>query len=100
MKVERIAKLSDLINCGDYVDENEDVLLCVDLSIVNKHGDNNKSEFESFWNAMVHVVDMDGTGDQICQHTKSGNLETTTNFSYAPSTNSIYQLIKTTAELV
>ena len=29
MEVEQISEISDLINCGDYVDENENVFLCV-----------------------------------------------------------------------
>ena len=36
MEVEQIDELSDLINFGDCVYDNEDVLLGVDLRIVNE----------------------------------------------------------------
>ena len=36
MKAERISELSDLINYGNSVDDNEDVLICVDSRIINK----------------------------------------------------------------
>ena len=35
MEVEQIAELSDLINFGDCIYVNEEVLLCIDLRIVN-----------------------------------------------------------------
>ena len=95
MGVERISELSVLINCGDYVDENEYILLCVELLIVNNLGNTDKSEYP-FWNAMVHVVDMDGAGAHVRRHTKRGNLDITTNISYDPPIKSIAQLIKLT----
>ena len=49
---------------------------------------------------MVCVVDMDGDGAHVHRHTKGGNLYTKTNISYAPSINSISQMIKATVELL
>ena len=49
---------------------------------------------------MLRVVDMEGAGAHICRHTKGGDLETKIDISYAPSINSIDQLIKATVELI
>ena len=48
MDVEQIAELSNLINCGYYVDDNEDVLIYFDSRIVNKWGNTDQLEFDHF----------------------------------------------------
>ena len=49
---------------------------------------------------MLCVVGIDGAGDQVFRHTKGGNLETTTNISYASLINFISQIIKSNVELL
>jgi len=95
---ERIAELSDLINCGDYVHDDEDVLLCVDSRVVNKRGNTDSSKFDSFWITMERVIDMDGAGAHVRLHARGGDLESTINVTYAPGINSIPQLIAATVE--
>ena len=81
MEVEQIAELSDLINFGYYVDDNEDVLLWVDSRIFNKWRNTYQSGFDTFWGAMVSVVYMDGSSPQVFRKIKGINHETTMNIS-------------------
>ena len=91
--MELIAELSYLMNCDDYVYDNEDVLICVESRIFNKKGNTDQSEFDTFWNAMVCVVDMYSSGAHVLRHTEGGNLETKINISYVPSINSSKPLL-------
>ena len=66
----------------------------------HNRGNTDQLEFEPLWNAMVHVVEMDGDGTHILRQTEGGDLETTTNIFYTPPINPITQFIKNTVELL
>ena len=91
MEVKTISEISYVINCGNYVDYNEDILIYVELRIFNKRVITGQLDFEPFWNSMVCVMEMYGDSAHFHRPTKGRDLETTTNMYYVGKTLAGYK---------
>ena len=87
------------ILCRDMIDGEDDIKVVSDMCVLNSIGNREGVMFVIFWKSAARVIEMDGSVYHRRCH-DANDIETTTNFQYAPAINSIFHIIKATIKLL